>query len=87
MEGKKDSSGKKCIVALALDLSLLTRLIQRLLSFKKNFFKGENIKSLKWLSSFLLSTGAVEERGHYIVGIWKMVYPMCYRRVPKLPLL
>lgn len=37
------------------------------------FFKAENIKGIKWLSCYLVSIVAVEGRGRYTVGFWKMV--------------
>lgn len=73
MEGKKGLPRTKCAIAVSLDLSLLTQLIQSLFLFFF-FFKGENIKGIKWLSCYILSTAAIEGRGGYTVRIWKMVY-------------
>lgn len=60
MEGEKRLSRTKCAIAVSLDLSLLTQLIQRLFLSLFFFFKAENIKGIKWPSCYLLSIVAVE---------------------------
>lgn len=68
--GEKRLPRTKCTMAVSLDLSLLTRLKVCFFSF---FVKGGNIKGIKWLSCFLLSTGSAEGRGHYAKGSRKTI--------------